>query len=546
MPSGFNPLMALGSGVLSSINSAATDKRAQQDKLDDEYRKTALQVDYQRQVMAIKKQTDDDAASQQFAKFNSIAGLNKAQTTNQAQFDALKAAQTQPAITTQGGVTGQDTPPPTNTPQTSTTVTMQPMSADATEMGPGTSATPPLPAPNADNGENPSPEDTTGDRDTPVTTPQQTPQQGDATNPLKSPMAQNDQDASNVDGGQSIPMSPNDMIKDQFGNQMTRAQANRAVAYGMAESAKTKGALPAEAAYWIGLGKVQDEDGQLGNGVKNTGVNNYGFNIGTVPDGFVSPVVPEAFNETSRMPAQQAAIKIRNDDVQLAKDKDAATQANRASTEFSNYLSGNESGDSGGLNKIGFMRDITSSLSSDDATRDSLNKSLTFNIVGFERTPGMRLTQAEFFIAREALPGRGNTPEANKNIAQFWQAKLQLPQEYAQFKQDYIGVNGSWNEAIGNRMFQQYQKDNPIFDPKILADPEHAQMSDFKLNPNRQSLEQYSQNGGWNKLTFLGMKGNPAQSQGQPAASAPTSPTSQGQSQTPVTQWQDYFKPAGK
>lgn len=493
MPKGFNPGMAFGSGLLTGITNESNYQREKQDKIDDEYRQTAIKLDYQKELYNIKKSHDDEQSQREYSKFNAIAGLNKQNTTNQATYDSLKDAQNQPPISQDTSITGEASPSPTNTPQTN--VTPQTPNAQPGAVSQGTSNT-------AQQGGLNSPQGGS----VPLT---MTPQQGDATNPLAPPNQQ--QDAINLEGGQATVPTGEDEITDNFGNKLTRNQASRAVAYGMEENSKTKGGLGPEAAYWVGIGKVMKEDGQLGSSIHNTGINDYGFNIGTVPDGFTVPALPERFDVTKRMTEAQASIKLRKDEEGLSKDRDSAVQANKAATEFSVYLAGNEAGDEGGLNKIGFIRDFTGALSSTDATLDSVNKSLTFNIVGFERTPGMRLTQAEFFIAREAMPGRGNTPEANANIAKFWQAKLQLPQEWAQFKQDYMAVNGSWNEAIGERMFQQYQKDNPIFDPRVLNTPEKAKLSDFALNPHRQSLEDYSKSGGWSKLSFLGMKQQPQQ-----------------------------------
>lgn len=536
MAKGFNPLMAFGSGVMTGIANTEAEKRAQQEKIDDEYRQMAMKIDYEREVTGIRKQYDDEQSQTQYNKFNQIAGLSKQNTTNQATYDSLKSSQNNPDIAQNNDITGQSSPPPTNTPQTNITnpppaqvqpTAQVPQAAPVQNQSPqGTPSTPSQGGLNSPQG-----------GEVPIQVPQQTPQQGDATNPLSPPNKQ--QDAVDLSGGTPTIPTGEDEIIDSFGNKLTRSQASRAVAYGMEETSKTKGAMTPEAGYWIGVGKVLKEDGELGSKIHATGLNEFGFNIGTVPDGFTVPALPETFDMTKRMNSAKASQKLLNDEKGLSADRDAGIQANKAATEFSLYLAGNDAGDSGGLNKIGFIRDFTGAMSTTDATLDSVNKSLTFNIVGFERTPGMRLTQAEFFIAREAMPGRGNTAEANKNIAQFWQAKLQLPQEWAQFKQDYMAVNGSWNEAIGERMFQQYQKDNPIFDPAILANPEKAKLSDFALNPNRQSLEKYAQSGGWNKLKFLGMKDivNTSQSPMQPS-------TQEGQSAPKggVISYQEYFK----
>lgn len=512
MPTGFNPAMAFGSGLMSGITNAETTNRARQDKIDDEYRTKAIQLDYEKELYRSKKQYDDEQSQREFSKFNTIAGLNRQSTTNQASYDALKNAQNQPAISQDTSITGQNSPPPTNTPQTSVSTPPPQPNVQAPQAG-GVQNQPPQGAPSTQ------PQGGLNSPQGGVVPINMTSAQGDTTNPLAPPNSQ--QDTNDLSGGQATLPTGEDEITDSFGNTLTRSQAARAVAYGMEENAKTKGAMGPEAGYWVGIGKVLKADGQLGSKIKTTGLNEYGFKIGTVPDGFTVPALPETFDVTKRMTPGKASQKLLNDEKGLHADQEAAVLANKASTEFSMYLAGNEAGDSGGLNKIGFIRDLTGAMGAKDATLDSINKSLTFNIVGFERTPGMRLTQAEFFIAREAMPGRGNTPEANKNIAQFWQAKLNLPQEWAAFKQDYMAVNGSWNEAIGERMFQQYQKDNPIFDPKVLANPEQAQMSDFKLNENRQSLDQYAKNGGWNKLGFLGMKQNIVPQQSQPQQNRP-------------------------
>lgn len=232
-----------------------------------------------------------------------------------------------------------------------------------------------------------------------------------------------------------------------------------------------------------------------------------GFEIGTVPDGLVAPVVPEQFNTTARMTPGQASIQRRKYQDGLVKDDEAANQAATVSNEFNRYLSVNKDADSGGLSKIGIIRDLASAFSEKDATADSINKTLTFNSLGFERTPGMRITQAEFLINREAMPGRGNPSGANRNIANYWIAKMQTPQEWADFKRDYMLANdGDWNEALGKKMFEQYKKANPIFDPEIMKNPEKAKVEQFKLNDNRKSLNDYAASGGWSNMGILGMK----------------------------------------
>lgn len=250
--------------------------------------------------------------------------------------------------------------------------------------------------------------------------------------------------------------------------------------------------------------------------------NGAGFEIGTIPDGLIAPVVPENFNTTHSMTPGQRSIAQRKYQDSIKADMDAADLASSTEKNFKQYLSVNKDADSGGLSKIGLIRDMQAAFNDEDATADSINKSLTFQSLGGERVPGMRITQAEFLINREAMPGRGNGPGANRNIANYWIAKLQRPQEWAKFKGDYMLANeGDWNEALGRKMFEQYTKDNPIFDPEIMKNPEKAKVEQFKLNPNRKTLDQYAADGGWNNMKVLGMKppvAAPAASDGAPAA----------------------------
>ncbi len=105
-------------------------------------------------------------------------------------------------------------------------------------------------------------------------------------------------------------------------------------------------------------------------------------------------------------------------------------------------------------------------------------------------------------LLKQAQPGTDKSPEANAAIAEANIAIRKRPSEFVNFKNDFVANNGYWNDAVGQQMYSQYIKDNPIISGKGI------EKGTIVLNPNRQTLEQYANNGGFSRF---GVKGNPQQ-----------------------------------
>ncbi len=265
MVAGFNPLLAIGGGLASGIESAESAKRAKQDKIDDEYRKRAIDLSYETQLYKAKKDIDEGDAKKTSDNMDAILGRNKANTTNQMQYTALKNAQNNPSISQGTGVTGDSTPPPTNTPQPMVSTNTQ-----LPEVQPNTSST-------GQSGQYPnnqqittqSPPTSQNGTQGGLNSPQGgevplgvSPQQGDATNPLQPPNSQQG-DNINPTGGTTYANAPNDTVSTFNGQPLTREDTAVIKGYAMEAKQKTKGYLGDEEALAVGMAKWKDDQSKL-------------------------------------------------------------------------------------------------------------------------------------------------------------------------------------------------------------------------------------------------------------------------------------------
>ena len=241
--------------------------------------------------------------------------------------------------------------------------------------------------------------------------------------------------------------------------------------------------------------------GQIG-----SGQNAYGLEIGTVPQGSTAPVLDPKYDPTVTMPPTQKAISDRNMMTQLEKDNKDAAVNNDSIARLQAAKNVITTAPTGGITNLLGVGPLADAFSTQRQELGALNKELA--MAPGERPTNMRLTQGEVMMLKQAQPGNDKSTEANSDIADANIAIRTRPAEFANFKNDFIASNGYWNDAIGQQMFNKYVNENPIIDVSKSG------QGKIVLNQNRQTIEQYANNGGFAKY---GVKGNPQNNQ-TPAA----------------------------
>ncbi len=246
--------------------------------------------------------------------------------------------------------------------------------------------------------------------------------------------------------------------------------------------------------------------------------NAYGYDIGSVPSGTTAPVIDPKFDPTIGMDLTRKSINAQKTQDQLEKDNAAAATNNDSIARLQASKNVITSAPTGGITNFRGIDSVADAFSTQRQELNALNKELA--LAPGERPQNMRITQGEVFMLKQAQPGVDKSSEANAAIADANIAIRTRPSEFANFKNDFVANNGYWNDAVGQQMYNQYIKDNPIIDVKKSGNGQIA------LNPNRVTIEQYANNGGFAKY---GVKGNP-QNNTTPSASAPqgSGPGTQG------------------
>lgn len=229
--------------------------------------------------------------------------------------------------------------------------------------------------------------------------------------------------------------------------------------------------------------------------------NIYGYEIGSVPAGTSSPVIDPKYDPTLGMDMTRKSINSQKTQDQLEKDNAAAAVNNDSIARLQAAKNVITTAPTGGVTNLLGIGPIADAFSTQRQELSALNKELA--MAPGERPTNMRLTQGEVMMLKQAQPGNDKSPEANADIADANIAIRTRPQEFANFKNDFVANNGYWNDAIGQQMYNKYITDNPIID---IAKSGNGKIV---LNPNRQTIEQYANNGGFSKY---GVTGNPQSS----------------------------------
>lgn len=233
--------------------------------------------------------------------------------------------------------------------------------------------------------------------------------------------------------------------------------------------------------------------GQIG-----SGQNAYGYDIGSIPQGTSAPVIDPKYDPTIGMDITRKSINAQKTQDQLEKDNAAAAVNNDSIARLQAAKNVITTAPTGGVTNLLGIGPVADAFSTQRQELGALNKELA--MAPGERPTNMRLTQGEVMMLKQAQPGNDKSTEANSAIADANIAIRTRPAEFATFKNDFVANNGYWNDAVGQQMYNQYTKDNPIID---VAKSGNGQIA---LNPNRQTIEQYANNGGFAKY---GVKGNP-------------------------------------
>ncbi len=105
----------------------------------------------------------------------------------------------------------------------------------------------------------------------------------------------------------------------------------------------------------------------------------------------------------------------------------------------------------------------------------------------------------EVNLLLNAAQNTGSNKQANDEAGASRLAANRIEEDFSDFKNDFVAVNGRWEEGLGQKMFDQYMRDNPI-------DHDHIRNSKAwdggKYDPmkGRKSLEEYKASGGWDNL----------------------------------------------
>ena len=263
----------------------------------------------------------------------------------------------------------------------------------------------------------------------------------------------------------------------------------------------------------VGLGNIKTGEVKTFSSMPN--MNAESMPVGTLPEGTSAPVLGNKYNQYANMPPRQKASVQMAWEKSLAADDADAVMAQQRIDKINRFRQLNQETDTGGaVQNLALGRAITGAYDPVINEMNSINKELAFT--PGQRPPGMRLTQGEIFMMRGAEMGTQNPREANENIAQSHLAFAQRAIDHAQFKRDFIQNNGYWNEAVGRNMFNQYLKDNPVFDPAAVKDSQSAKANNYQLNPNRLSLEEYAAKGGFKNFVDKGMTQGTGANQASP------------------------------
>jgi hypothetical protein len=98
---------------------------------------------------------------------------------------------------------------------------------------------------------------------------------------------------------------------------------------------------------------------------------------------------------------------------------------------------------------------------------------------------GNRVTNFDLQTFQKGMIGVDKAPETNDVIAQALRARLENERDWHEFEQNYYQVYGHRRGA--EPAFNQYLRDNPIFDPTI----DQGKAGLYKLNPNRKDYKTY-------------------------------------------------------
>jgi len=193
------------------------------------------------------------------------------------------------------------------------------------------------------------------------------------------------------------------------------------------------------------------------------------------------PVAPMEVDPTRGMTPQGRSTYLNKLETQLQEGNKNNQQIQDQLTNLDHFTQENANTSTGSWKNLPIINSIITATDPAYQTMNSLNKQ--FSVGPGMRPQGMRVTQGEWNVFRQATTSTQNTPEANLNIANAMKAKLQRDMDYNNFMSDYTATNG--HNVLADNYFNQYMKDNPIFSPD--ANPKN----NFQLNPNRMTYKDY-------------------------------------------------------
>lgn len=405
-----NPWLAFGAGVAGGIESAQNAKTVRQQKIDDMYRERAIQTQFELEEYRAKKQLDKEQSDQALQDMENIAGVEKFNTVKEQTYNVLKQSQSE-------GI--ENAPPPTNTPQVNT------------------SNLPPIVTtnPNAQ---------------------LQTPEQGDATNPLTPPQAQ--EDAIDLDSGKIVPVEDDNLVEDKFGNKITVQQRRRALAIGQAENKKLGFALSGEAAYMLGVNEVLKQDKSL----TKEGLFESVEDAKTRAQAYGVPFVPD--KQFLKLSVDQQEKRYAADRKAFDKEYNGSVPALDTKIATLSRLMGlNDVVTTGGIYALPGVADFRASVDANAAEFQKLQATLALNAK--PANYGGSISNFELQMFGKANPNFGIPNEANYVIAAFMLGEAQRRKDQLAFKDAMLDANYHATPALTNAMWAKYIEDNPLFDP---------------------------------------------------------------------------------
>jgi len=460
MPAGFSPSLAFGAGLASGIETTEAAKVARQNQIDDEYRKSAISVDAEKELYDYKNKKQQQQKEQDASDIASILQSNKQNSSNKATFDALNNNRTPNLPQTPTG--------PTNTPNTQGAAPVQgqgqiqqnnlpPLSNQSGGMNP--TGNPPV---NSTIPQNATPSVPVGGG--PAANPLQPP-----TSPVNSQAAQ--QSLQNAGPGSISPNQDDDIVNSYKGNPLSREDAAIIGGYAAEEKEKSNGYLTNEQAIAVGYARWKDNEAKQsktdsrwsGDSTDISKANQLG-----VP--YVKDPGFERLDAKTQTNIQEADTK------RLFGSQDEQRAIGLLpvlSTDLKTLYQLNQSITTGNVKALPGGTTMASALDSYNALYDKISNVLAI----YGRAPGLgRMSVAELTADQKGFASLKVPNDANNSIILTKLAMAQRKAEQVDFQKKVISATGHYDDGVYDQIWDKYDRSNPVLD---LSNPVKPQVLDY-------------------------------------------------------------------